>query len=301
MSRPRIRTLKPENWADEAVGRVSRDARLLRDVLITFADDDGRWRHLPAAIIGHGYPYDEDVSAKLVRRWVDELVAEGIVIIYEHDAVAYGCFPKWHLHQQINKYSPSALPACTDQRVVSKEEASRIKRAGVPSSDGSPTGEPPETDRPTTPGRPEGGRPRAQARGSVPRSKIPSPDPVPGDDARERGEDRPDVTALCERLADAIRRNDEKAKPASDSKGWRDAARLLLTADQRPAAEVAAVIDWCQLDSFWRCNVLSMPTLRRQYPKLLLKMQSARPSTPAGGDWIADMRAAAGAEEAKAA
>lgn len=120
---PRIRSLKPENWQDERVGHVSRDARLLRDVLITFADDDGRWRHLPSAIIGHGYPYDEDVSPAKIQRWTAELVGAGAIIRYEVDGGEYGCFPRWHLHQYIQKYAASLLPACDDPRVVSREEA----------------------------------------------------------------------------------------------------------------------------------------------------------------------------------
>lgn len=134
MSRgPRIRTLKPENWQDEAVGRVRREPRLLRDVLITFADDDGRWRHIPAAIIGHGYPWDDDVSPAKLKRWTGELVREGLVILYTVDGVEYGCFPKWHLHQQINRYTPSRLPACEHEQVVSYEQARKI-RAPKPNS-----------------------------------------------------------------------------------------------------------------------------------------------------------------------
>ena len=30
------------------------------------------------------------------------------------------------------------------------------------------------------------------------------------------------------------------------------------------------MIAWCQADEFWRGNILSMPTLRRQYDKLRL-------------------------------
>lgn len=124
MSRPRIRTLKPDNWADEAVGAISRDARLLRDVLVTFADDDGRWRHLPARIIGHGYPYDDDVTAAKIKRWTGELIRVGLVIVYEIGGVDYGCFPRWHAHQRINRYTPSSLPACDDPRVVLRESSS---------------------------------------------------------------------------------------------------------------------------------------------------------------------------------
>lgn len=110
MSRLRIRSVKPDCWADESISPLSRDARLLFVVLLTFADDDGRFRNLPAQIIGHGYPEDEDVTVRKLGAWMSELVCGGIVVLYTVGASDYGTFPKWHKHQRINRYSPSKLP-----------------------------------------------------------------------------------------------------------------------------------------------------------------------------------------------
>jgi hypothetical protein len=118
MARVRIRTLKPENWADEGVGDVSRDARLLRDVLVTFADDDGRWRHRASEIIGHGYPNDDDVTAAKIAKWAAELVAVRLIHLYEANGKPYGCFPKWHRHQSMQKYQASDLPSPDDIETV---------------------------------------------------------------------------------------------------------------------------------------------------------------------------------------
>jgi len=135
----RIRSLKPENWKSRSVGGVSRDARLLCDVLITMADADGRWKHLPASIIGHGYPRDEEVSARLIRKWSAELVDAELIVLYEVDGDEYGCFPKWHLHQVINHYSPSRLPIPPDVSWIRRDEASRIKKGTGREDSGSPT------------------------------------------------------------------------------------------------------------------------------------------------------------------
>ena len=118
MSRHRIRTIKPGNWHDEAVCAVSIPARLLRDVLITYADDDGRWRHQPRAIIGFGYPEDDEVTPAKVSRWTAELEGVGLIHIYQGEngnaaSHPFGCFPKWHDHQVINHYRESELPAPT--------------------------------------------------------------------------------------------------------------------------------------------------------------------------------------------
>jgi hypothetical protein len=110
MSRPRIRTIKPESWQDEKIGALCHHARLLRIVLMTMADDDGRFRALPTLIIGHGYPYDDDVTPAKVRKWLAEIERVGLVVLYSVDGVPYGELPNWRKHQVINKATPSELP-----------------------------------------------------------------------------------------------------------------------------------------------------------------------------------------------
>jgi hypothetical protein len=110
MTRPRIRTLKPEMWADESIGALSRDARLLFIGLITMADDSGRFRALPSAILGHVFPYDDDALRKL-ERWTKELEAGHLLVRYEVAGVMYGALTGWSKHQKINRATPSTLPS----------------------------------------------------------------------------------------------------------------------------------------------------------------------------------------------
>lgn len=116
MSRPRIRSIKPEVWKDEAVGEVSREARLLFIGLITMVDDAGRMRAAPAAIIGHVYPLDEDVTPAKVRRWLDELVTAGLVMAYENKGREYLWLTGWRDNQKINRATASKLPCPPDPR-----------------------------------------------------------------------------------------------------------------------------------------------------------------------------------------
>ncbi|MCW3039452.1 MAG: uncharacterized protein JWM31_1357 [Solirubrobacterales bacterium] len=108
--RPRIRSIKPEAWQDERLGGVSRDARLLWVALITLADDDGRFRALPALILGHGFPFDKDAPKKL-DGWLAELDHAGLIRLYTVGQHAYGVFPTWAQNQRISKPTPSVLPA----------------------------------------------------------------------------------------------------------------------------------------------------------------------------------------------
>jgi len=82
---------------------------------------------------------------------------------------------------------------------------------------------------------------------------------------------RDDVERLCSHLADRIEGNGSKRPPVT--KEWRDAARLLMDRDGRTEDQIRAAIDWCQDDEFWRRNVMSMPTLRKQYDRLRLAAQ----------------------------
>lgn len=107
---PRIRTLKPETWHDEKIGRVSRDARLLFVGLITLADDDGRFRSLPSMVLGHIYPYDKDAPRKL-EKWMRELTDEDLVVIYEQAGIQYGAIPTFRRHQRISHPKDSLIPA----------------------------------------------------------------------------------------------------------------------------------------------------------------------------------------------
>lgn len=107
--RPRIRTLKPECWHDERIGSITREARLLWVGIITLADDEGRFRALPQAILGHVFPYDEDASRRL-GRWMTELEQAGLIVLYEREGIRYGLLPKWSEHQRINRGTPSVLP-----------------------------------------------------------------------------------------------------------------------------------------------------------------------------------------------
>jgi hypothetical protein len=87
--------------------------------------------------------------------------------------------------------------------------------------------------------------------------------------------ERPELLSLCQMLASGVLLNDPKAKPNPESKGWLDAARLLIDLDGRPGEEVERVIAWSQADSFWRPNIQSMPKLRDKYSQLLLRMNGS--------------------------
>lgn len=113
---------------------------------------------------------------------------------------------------------------------------------------------------------------------------LPDPNPTrtrpePGTTIVSAEPPRADVNRLCHHLADRIAENG--AKRPTITKGWRDAARLMLDRDGRTEQEIHGAIDWCQADEFWRANVLSMPKLREKYDQLRLQAQRGRPTSRA--------------------
>jgi hypothetical protein len=106
----RIRTIKPEFWGDPKTARVSRDARLLFIGLLNESDDEGRQLGSPRKIAGEVFPNDEDVTLKLIGRWLDELEKVGFVRRYVVDEIPYLQIVGFTAHQKVSHPSPSRLP-----------------------------------------------------------------------------------------------------------------------------------------------------------------------------------------------
>lgn len=54
---------------------------------------------------------------------------------------------------------------------------------------------------------------------------------------------------------------------------WARHVDLMIRIDGRTEAEIGAVIEWAQADSFWQDNILSTAKLRKQFDQLSMKMQ----------------------------
>jgi hypothetical protein len=106
----RIRTIKPRFWGSPKIARMKRDERLFAVVLISMADDDGRFLASPSAILGYGYPNDDDVSPAMIKRWLTGVEATGFAHLYEIDGVRYGLLPRYRSHQRISHPQASPLP-----------------------------------------------------------------------------------------------------------------------------------------------------------------------------------------------
>lgn len=82
-----------------------------------------------------------------------------------------------------------------------------------------------------------------------------------------------DPYLLAKYLETNIRRNcPDFPEDESRRQRWAVDMDLMIRVDKHDPDEVAAVIEWCQRDGFWRSNILSGKKLREKYLQLVLNM-----------------------------
>jgi len=107
----RMRSLKPEYWADEELSDLPRDARLMYVGLWNLADEHSRLRGDPRYIKGQLFPYDDDLSPAAVDVLLNALTVAGKVVRYRVGGHQYLHLPKLAKHQRLEPDKvPSRLP-----------------------------------------------------------------------------------------------------------------------------------------------------------------------------------------------
>ena len=102
----KIRSLRPEFFADGRMAQLSPMARILYMGLWCIADDEGRGRYQPKSIEGEVFPH-EDVD---IRGLLGELVDMGRIVTYQVGAESYFHIPRFTDHQHPNRKVDSRLP-----------------------------------------------------------------------------------------------------------------------------------------------------------------------------------------------
>jgi hypothetical protein len=273
----RIRSVKPELRTSLTAAEWPREVRYFWVLLWGYLDDHGRGVDEPRLIKADCFPLDDDLTADIIDKWLAILEESGSICRYTVGGRRYLHAPQWREHQKPQHATDSRIPPCDGSTALEASCGSHeVLMSPHESLSGNAIRNTPSTNPPA--------RGRGDVDGDVDGEGV-SPD--------ERG----DVTRICSHLADSIEANGSKRPKVT--KDWRDAARLMLDRDGRTEQQVHTAIDWCQSDEFWRSNVLSMPTLRKQYDKLRLQAQRGRGRHPpeisqsTGGDRAQQVIAAA--------
>lgn len=157
----RIRTIKPEFWSSEQVMECSPIARLLFIGLWNFCDDAGNHVDSDKTIKAEVFPGD-DISSSDVRRMIDELSSNGLVVRYTSENKGFLHVTGWK-HQKIErpsyKHPPFQAEASpNDRRTIGelsppgREGKGREKEeSSLRSDSSSPSAEDPPADLLTQP------------------------------------------------------------------------------------------------------------------------------------------------------
>lgn len=119
---PRIRSVKPQFWLDENLGKIPRDARLLYIGLWNLSDDQGVFEWRPARIKIQLFPYDDDISAADIEKWLGLLVGSKDIAKFEYSGHAFGYIKSFLEHQEIKKPSKWTFAPIPHQLLTVGEE-----------------------------------------------------------------------------------------------------------------------------------------------------------------------------------
>lgn len=83
-----------------------------------------------------------------------------------------------------------------------------------------------------------------------------------------------EVWRLTEWLVTCMRNNNPNVKIPKDLTKWHKEMDRMLRLDKRTFIDIYNVITFCQTDSFWKSNILSVPKLREKFDTLYMKANS---------------------------
>lgn len=96
-------------WANEHFASLPPMARLLQIGIINLADDQGRMKSHPAYLRSQIFPYD-DVSIDDIRQWLELIMANGMIVVYEAEGKDYLQLVNWWTYQSLSFAAPSEYP-----------------------------------------------------------------------------------------------------------------------------------------------------------------------------------------------
>ena len=230
----RARNIKPGFFKNDELAELSPLTRLLFIGLWCIADREGRLEDRVKRIKAEVLPYDECDVDKLRN----QLHTAGFVIRYTVGDQGYIQVVNFKKHQNPHmKEQASEIPA-PDEHHASIVQAP-IEHETSPADSPSPL-----TDSLNN-------NPKSQAKAF---------------------DDHSIEVQLAEYMVEAIRVNLPESKDPNIQK-WASDIDKLIRIDKRTPDEIRNLITWAQNHSFWRSNILSPATLRKQWDRLTLQQK----------------------------
>lgn len=263
------RVIRSEINTSDSLARVSLLADLFFRALLLECDDYGRMDGRPAILKAALFPLRADYTPEVIEACIEELSSgeKPPLLRFHVGGRPYLCLTGWEHHRGKGK------------------RAERSKYPDPPHE--SETG----SQSPRIPADPRG-----SARGSARLTSddwrltiddksagaSPPASPPPKRQARAVPEVPSEAHAFAQDFRDALLKIHAGFKPPSANAfaRWRQEARLLLAADERPPEEARDLASWLFTDpgeeaAFWRGNVLSVQKFRQKYDQLRAQQQRA--------------------------
>lgn len=242
----------PEMYRDQYFGRLSLKARLLFGGIIDHADDEGFGQGDAAFLRSSVFPYDDFTlnDIEILKTEIENCKEKSKMIeIYKVKQggveEVYYRLPKWFDYQPIPDYP---IPSKIANLLIDIGKLDRNFNGGLHQKFC----------------RKYAGRKHIR---SIKKVK----DRIGLDRGLDRkGKDTPHFLAL--KLKEAILKNNPKAKITdSQLSKWSEIVRLMVDRDSRTEVEIESLIEYSQADHFWKTNILSMASLRKQFDRLTLQ------------------------------
>lgn len=117
----RIRTIKPEFWEDEKIGKLPILCRLFFIGCWNFADDFGVIKGNAALLKSQIFPYDENLRVSEIKKWIDALVDARMLVPIIHAEESYYFIRTFRSHQVLDKrYDKSYIGKGIVKELISK-------------------------------------------------------------------------------------------------------------------------------------------------------------------------------------
>ncbi|WP_195651730.1 hypothetical protein [Bacteroides caccae] len=138
----RIRTIKPEFWEDEKIGKLPIPCRLFFIGCWNFADDFGVIKGNAALLKSQIFPYDENLRVSEIKKWIDSLVDARMLVPIIHAEESYYFIRTFRSHQILDKRY--------DKSYIGKEIAKDLINRALNDNDVNTTSTPRDNDVFTT-------------------------------------------------------------------------------------------------------------------------------------------------------
>lgn len=117
---PRIRTIKPDFWIDEKIGKLKRDERLLFIGLWNLADDQGVFKANAGYIKGQLFSYDDELRISTIESWLTSLKNARLIVPFIFNDEGYYLIRTFQDHQLINRPSKAKFPEDTINQLLTE-------------------------------------------------------------------------------------------------------------------------------------------------------------------------------------